>query len=221
MKKRLFCLFVLALAAFPALAQQAQPARSARKALGLSLLVPGLGHRYAHGGDWDGAASAFAVADAALWLGLVGTQVHRGDLIQSYETLAAARAGADVAGKDRRFFLNLASYRTSDDYREAQLRNRAWDQVDYVADRSYQWAWQSEEDFQQFRALREDAESLRRRRPFLVAGLVANRLLAGITAVRAAGRAAGRAGAAPSVSVSVAPPPPEGTAPVLHLGVRF
>ena len=139
-------------------------------------------------------------------------------MIQSYQTLAAARADAFVDGKDRTFFLNLATYRSSDEYLAIQLRNRAWNRIDYVSDRAFQWAWQSEEDFLQFRELRDDAESLKLRRSVLIAILVANRLLAGISSIQAANRVNH---AKPELSISLAPPPPAGYLPVLRLGLRI
>ena len=189
--------------------------RSPKKAFGLSLLVPGLGHRYVHGGDWDGAASVHALADAGLWLGLLGSEVRRGQITSNYETYAAAHANAQIEGKDRQFYLNLASYRSSDEFLEVSLRNRAWDQVDYVSDRANQWRWETEADFARFRGMREDAESLRRRRAFLVGLLVANRVFSGFSALRAAGRVNG-----PDVSLSFSPAPGQ-RLPLAHLRLQF
>lgn len=181
----------------------AQPEPSARKALALSLLMPGAGHHYATGGDWDGRATAFALAETGLWTGLVLTIVRRNDLVTSYESLASTRAGALVEGKERSFFLNLATYRSSDDYREAMLRARAWDQVAYVDERANQWNWTSDVDFLRYREIRDDAESLGRRRAMLIAAMGANRLISGISAARMAGRQ--RHGADVSMSLDVHP----------------
>ena len=221
-----FLLFPLALTSLSAQAQVAEPVqetsavppKSMKKALGLSLLVPGLGHRYVHDGSWRGAASLFALADAGLWLGLIGADWWHGQTVESYETLAASGAGAEVAGKPRSFFINLAAYRSSEAYLEAQLRRRAWNNLDYVETRAFQWAWQSEADFQQFRDLRSDAESLRRRRPFLVSVLVGNRLIAALTAIRAARRTERPDS---DVSFSLASLPASGKAPLFTLRARW
>lgn len=221
--RRAACVLLLCAVAAPVAAQPVAPpgpapsadGPSARKALALSLVLPGLGHRYVHGGDWNGTATLFALTDAALWSGLLGAQWNRDRLTGSYETLAATRADAVIDGKSRTFFLNLATYRTSDEYREVALRNRAWDQVDYVDDPAYQWAWASESDFLKYRQLRDDAESLGRRRSALVAVLVANRLIAGFSAVRSARRAQD----APDLTLSLSPS--RTNAPWVHLGLRF
>lgn len=222
--KRLSILFLVLLTLFglsnsPARAQpvDGSESKSAKKAFALSLLLPGLGHRYVHDGSWRGAASLFAAADVGLWVSLIGTQVRYGQTVDNYETLAASKAGAIVEGKNRGFFLNIATYRSSDEYVEVNLRERAWDQLDYVNDRSYQWKWETEADFLRFRSLREDAESLRRRRPLLVTMLVGNRLLAGLTSIRAAYRADGAAPATLSLSL----PPAGGQAPMVNLKVRM
>lgn len=192
--------------------------RSPLKAFALSLALPGLGHRYVHGGDWDGAASAFAVAEAGFWTGVLVTDWRHDQAVESYETLAATRADAQIDGKDRRFFLELASYRSSDDYLDSKLRDRAWDQIGYVSDPAFQWAWQTEADFLRYRTLRDDADAFSNRRTLFIATLVANRLIAGLTAVRAA-RRANRA--TPNLSLSLAPPPAGAHAPLTRLRLRF
>lgn len=177
-----------------------------------SLLLPGLGHRYANG-RWGAGGTAFALADAALWTGLFGVTWRRSNLEDSYRALAVSRAAADMDGKNRTFVLRLASYRSSDEFVEVALRNRAWEDIGYVDDPSYRWLWASEEDFLHFRDLRNDAESLGRRRTLIVASLVANRVLSGILATRAVRRAA-------DMSVTLRPSI-DGSAPVVDLGLRF
>lgn len=189
---------------------------SAGKAFALSLLFPGLGHRYVHDGSWRGWATVFAVADIGLWTSLAGSEWRRGHLIRNYQTLAALGAGAETAGKDRDFFLHMASYRSSDEYLATQLRSRNWTNLDYVADPSFQWIWESDEDFERYRELREDSETLRRRRSFLITTLVANRLIAGVAALRGARRANGS-----TASLSLTVPPTGSHAPLIHFRWRW
>ncbi len=189
--------------------------RSPAKAAALSLLLPGLGQRYANHGSWKGAATVFALADVASWVGLFRTSALRDQRIDSYQALAATRAHADVNGKDRRFFLNLATYQSSDEYLEIQLRNRAWDQLDYVSAPEFQWQWDSPQDFANFRDLRNSAETLDRRTSVIIAAMVANRVVSALFAVRAAGRS-NRSLA----SVTVTPPLGR-TYPVLNVNVRW
>lgn len=192
-------------------ARQADP-KTPGGAFVRSLLLPGLGHRYTNG-RWGASGTTFALADAALWTGLFGVTWRRSNLEDSYRALAVSRAGADMDGKNRTFVLRLASYRSSDEFVEVALRNRAWEDIGYVDDPSYRWNWETEEDFLQFRDLRNDAESLGRRRTLIVASLVANRILAGILSTRAVRRAA-------DMSVSMRPSM-DGSSPVVDLGLRF
>ena len=185
-----------------------------QKAFLRSLVLPGWGHSYAQG-SWRGMATVYAGADIGLWLGMINANWRRNNLVQSYETLAASRAGADIAGKDRTFYLNLATYMSSDDYLSAQLRNRAWDRVDYVNDPSFQWTWSTEDDFFSFRDMRDDAESLRRRRSVFIALLVANRLLSGISSIGVANKAR------LPVQMAFSAPPAHEKYPVFNATVRF
>jgi hypothetical protein len=217
----LVLLFVVS--ALPAAAQVEPPEipftpKSQGKALGLSLLLPGLGHRYVQDGSWRGAATVFTLADVSMALGLLGSDWRHGQVVESFETLAASRAGADLAGKNRRFFLNLASFQSSDEFLDVQLRNRAWDQINYVSDPSYQWRWESEADFREFRALRNEADSWSRRRTLFISTLVANRLIAGFAAIRAA---RSHNVNAPDLALSFAPPPAGTDWPVLNLSMRW
>lgn len=222
MRRSLFILLSLSLLALIVLPSQGQErptipdpeGRSAGKAFGLSVLLPGLGHRYVNDNQWTGWAKTYAAADAGLWLALFGGEWQQDHLVQSYTTLARGSAEAQVDGKNRTFFLNLASFESSDVYRETMLRNRAWDQIGYVDDPAFQWEWQSEEAYNRFRDLRNDAETLRRRRSILIASLVANRLISGAIAARSAGRSR-------RAQVTAALAPPVEDLPVLSLSVRF
>ncbi len=162
--------------------------RSAGKAAAFSLLVPGLGHRYLEGGQWSSPGAAFVLAEAGLWLGLGSALWQRGQTVQSYRTLAAGRAGALVEGKDRRFFVNLGAYSSSDAYVEDHLLRRRWDQLSYVSDPAYQWRWASEEDRQTYIRLRRQADTWSRRRTVFISTLAINRALAALTTLLATRR---------------------------------
>ena len=188
---------------------------AAGKAFLRSVVLPGWGHQYAQGGSWRGKATLFTGADVGLWLGLANSIWRRDHLIQNYQTLAASQANASIEGKDRSFYLNLATYRSSDDYLTAQLRNRAWDRIDYVSDPAFQWDWAAEEDFFTYREMREDAETFRRRRSLFIALLVGNRLLAGLSSIQAANKAN------VPVSLSFSAPPQNERWPLLNAQINF
>ena len=122
------------------------------------------------------------------WPGLVTSEWQRGQLVQSYQSWAASYAGVSTAGKDRRFYVTIGNHLSSSDYREAQLRSRRVDLASYVDDPAFHWTWTSERDFQRYRDLRGDAESWGQRRGSFVAALVANRLIASLSALLTARR---------------------------------
>lgn len=185
------------------------------KAFAMSLVLPGWGHRYANGGQWGGGGTFFALADAFFWTGLAGTAWRRNHAISSYETLAVTGAGADMEGKDRLFALRLAGYRSSDEFREVSLRNRAWEDLAYADDPANWWSWTDESDYLRFRDLREESESLGRRRTAIIATLVANRLISGFLAARSA-----RNRSEPQFALAFRPVR-SGPLPVVDLAVRF
>jgi hypothetical protein len=189
---------------------------SPKKALFYSFVLPGLGQRYANEGQWGGWGTAHALLDLGLWASLFGVNWQEGQAENNYRTLAASRAGAIVDGKDRTFFLNLASYRSSRDFLDTALRNRAWDQINYVDDPSFQWQWVSEEDYASYRSERESAESASRKRNVIIASLVANRLISGITAALSTGKTNRR-----NFSLQVGPPSGRSSIPVAHARLTF
>lgn len=198
-------------------AQQDAPGhRSSGKAFALSLVWPGLGHRYVHQG-WSRSATFFAATDVAWALNLIGARWREADLIQNYETWAAGHAGAEVAGKSRAFFLNLGIYDTTAEFRAALLRSRNWDQLEQTEDPAFQWAWTSEADRLQYRGLRDEAETMGRRVSLFTATLVANRLLSGLTAALSA-RSFNRAR---RVTLTLQPAPTERTTPVARLTLSW
>ena len=194
---------------------------SAGKAFALSLLAPGLGHRHARNGNWGRWGTAFALTDAGLWTGLLGATWRRNHLVESYRTMATRHADVDPAGKDRTFYLHAATYRSSQAFTDAQYRNGApTEQLGYAADPAFQWRWDTDEHFFRFRELREDAESLRRRRSILIASLAANRLLAGISALRAVGRT-NQAAARHRFETRLGAPPAGTNAPLVQVRYTF
>lgn len=200
----------------PGTASSSVETRSGKQAFLRSVLLPGLGHRYARG-RWERSGVVFTATETLLWLNLFGGEFRRNYLVDSYTTLAATSADADVSGKDRTFFLNLASFESSDEYLGVMLRTRQWDRIGYVSDPAFFWDWETTEDFARYRELRDDAESLRRRRSILIASLVANRVVSGILSARRVGKVNDAA----RLTVEFAPPPRGSTVPVARLCVTF
>ena len=166
----------------------------------LSFLIPGLGQRYVNDSHWGGSATFYILSETVYLAGMITSEWHRNQAEQSYRTWAASRAGAQVAGKDRLFFVTIGQYGSSEDFRRDHLRNRRWDQLNYVADPDFQWAWKSTVDLQEYRDLRSDAEMWSQRRTLFLAIMAGNRVLSAIQALRAARRKS-----TPVLSIAVTP----------------
>ena len=73
-------------------------ALSPQKALAYSILLPGLGQRYVNDCHWGGWGTSFALLDIGLWASLFGVNWRESQVDNSFRTLAASRAGADIEG---------------------------------------------------------------------------------------------------------------------------
>jgi len=189
---------------------QAQPVMetfdspSGKKAFALSLVLPGLGHRYVNHGTWNTKGTLFALVDATAWVSLFGARWQYGHFTQSYENMAMAHAGAQIDGQSRAFLLNVGQYDNSEEYLDVLLRARAWDRLDDATQPDQQWDWDTEGNRIRYRELRSDAEKMERRTTWVAAILVGNRFLSAISALRAANKP--RQGPVAQVSISPADP---------------
>jgi hypothetical protein len=156
--------------------------KSGAAAFGLSLLVPGLGHRYVNDGHWGGAGTVFLTADLTLWIGLATTIAQKNHATDAYGSIVAMKSGNTLEGKNRAFELALASYDNSNEYIDAILRSRQWDRLDSAQDPANQWDWESDADRERYSELRDDADTAGQRKTALIGALIVNRLISGVTA---------------------------------------
>lgn len=153
------------------------------RAVVYSVVLPGLGHKYANHGKWNRRAALYTITDIVLIAGVFTSEWQRRHLMESYQTWAASYAGVSTTGKDRRFYITIGNHLSSDDYREAQLRQRRIDLVGYVEAPEFQWTWNSIHEFQRYRDLRRSSESWSQHRGSFIAALAANRVLSAISAL--------------------------------------
>jgi hypothetical protein len=161
----------------PAAASSSSP-KSKGKAFLLSLLVPGLGERYAARPQ---RGHTFLASEAVLWLGYAGLITFEDWRKDDYRNMAAAHAGVDVKKKSDSYFVDVGNYDTMDEYDAAKLRQR--NLPAYYGDDSYNWNWDSRQNRKKFEDLRQSAERAANRAMFVAGAIVANHLISAIDAV--------------------------------------
>lgn len=158
----------------------AAPKRSAVTAVLYSLVVPGWGEYYADGFD-EGRYSL--AAEAALWLSYYSLRQYGGWIRDDARNYAAAHTGANIAGKDDQFFVNVGNFMNTYDYNQKKLQDRNLSLV-YDANAGYDWQWDSEANRKQFRTLRVSSERVYSTSSFVIAAVVVNHVVSAINAAR-------------------------------------
>jgi TM2 domain-containing membrane protein YozV len=157
--------------------------KSVSLALVLSLVLPGAGEFYA--GNFE-TGKYFLMADGTFWLTFAAFR-FRGDwLREDARSFGTQHAGADFSGKDDQFLVNVGSYRSVDEYNQAQLRERQFHHV-YHSPRDA-WYWDNDENRLRFRQLRVSSDQMYENAKFAVGALVVNRIISAFSAARAASR---------------------------------
>ena len=167
---------------FSAFAQQ-QPQEekpSPRGAFLRSLVVPGWGHYYAEKNNWNRGKYHLA-AEAVLLLTYAGLNIHSETLQNDYFTLAQSKAGTSLDGKSRQYRIAVGNYDNLRDYNDAQLQTRNWTQV-YPETAEFNWNWENREFRNQYQNTRERVDRYKSQLPSLVALMVVNRLVSGVSA---------------------------------------
>ncbi|MEQ8523096.1 hypothetical protein [Gracilimonas sp.] len=161
-------------------AQQKEDLPSPRGAFLRSLAVPGWGHYYADNDNWNRGKYHLA-GEVVLVLSYFGLNARANYLEQDYYTFAQAKASTNLSGKSRDYIIAVGNYDNLSAYNDAQLRTRNWDQV--IPDTpANQWSWESTAQRFQYQDARERVERNRSQLPTLVALMVANRMVSGISA---------------------------------------
>ncbi|MFB3909137.1 MAG: hypothetical protein ACE15D_12120 [Candidatus Eisenbacteria bacterium] len=165
------------------------------KVLGLSLLVPGLGHR-ALGRETRGAI--FLGTEAGIWGGFGVFEVQSHLRKDSYIEMAELFAGVkDASGHSDEYYRQLGRYPSSDWVDDEVRRDaRALYPDDLPAREDYyqrhrvpedqRWSWSSTAEWDRYRAKRSDSQQASKRANYMLGIAVANRLVAAIDAVRIA-----------------------------------
>lgn len=143
------------------------------KAFLLSAALPGLGEHYAGSSV---KSKAFMAAEIGLWSAFISFR-HLGDWRKDdYKMQAVTAAGADVSGKDDRYFDVLGFYDSREEYNKVA---GAYDhsRVYYPDTKSYFWNWESDAAREKYRELKNDSKSYYRNANFSLGLILANHLI--------------------------------------------
>ncbi|MFQ6606954.1 MAG: hypothetical protein ACE5EE_00275 [Fidelibacterota bacterium] len=144
-----------------------------------SLLLPGLGE-FSMGENRRG--RFFVRSELGFWLILAGSLWSASSDDSRLRVYAIQYAGADLSGKDDRFFVNMSTYESMDTYNAYQQRARSpYDTYSTAA--GYYWSWVSENHRQKYRDFlirRDQAKSVA---SFSLAGMILNRIVSAIDVV--------------------------------------
>jgi hypothetical protein len=171
-------------------------APSRLKAIGWSLLLPGLGQQAT---GHPSRARVYFAAEAATAIGYVTGEAQGYALKRSYVDYAEQFAGVSSAeGKPDWYYRNLGRFRSTDEYLDEIARTaRAIYGDDLAAREAYvrrnepapdeRWTWRSDADRQEFRARRQGSRNALRRANFFLGAALLNRVVSAVDAARLAG----------------------------------
>ena len=169
--------------------------KSTKKALALSLLLPGLGEQYM--GHKKSAIRAYAI-EATIWSAFFGGRWYAGVLKDDYILYAHSNSGA-LIGKDEDYYdavewyPNLEGYNTyisekaRDLYTEEDYGKKARElQLEYIEEHSLSdalaWKWADEQKWNKYRELRKKKRSVLQNTSYRVFAAILNRVASAIIA---------------------------------------
>jgi hypothetical protein len=154
--------------------------KSTFKAGALSLLLPGAGEYYL---GHKNRAAIFIGAEAAIWGGYFAFRAWGDWKEDDYKSFAADHAGANIHGKDDKFFERMQFYSSRDWYNiiEGERYGGAYPYTDF-----YYWHWDSDASREKFRGLRNESKTAFRNATFMIGVAALNRVVSFIDAIRLA-----------------------------------
>jgi hypothetical protein len=118
--------------------------------------------------------------EVVIW-GTIFSAKNSSDMLQGYySSYGIDYANADIANNDLEYSMNVGNYNSMSLYNEAMLRKRQGDDV-YPENEGYDWNWNSNDHRLKYRKIFEASSNLGKVADFAVAGLIINRMIAGIS----------------------------------------
>ena len=144
---------------------------SKRKAIFMSMLLPGLGERSI--GSYR-SAKLFYSSESSLWLSLFMFQKRKEWKREDYQAYAAARAGVSNEGKNDQFYSDVSNFSDVDEFNAAIRRSREPESVYNGADE--QWSWSTEEERLKFKSLKLESDNAGQNIKRIIGAMLVNRI---------------------------------------------
>lgn len=149
-----------------------------------SLLVPGLGHAYAHRFE---TGKYFLISEAALWISFTAFTIYGNWLLDDAYNFSVSHAGVNLTGKERdaKFFTDIANYNSVYDYNDEQLRFGDYEKL-YDPQAGFYFFWDNELNRKKYREDKLAGDRTLNDRLFIIGAVVVNHIVSAISAVFAA-----------------------------------
>ena len=147
--------------------------RSVAAAMGLSVVMSGMGHYYI---DKPVSAFAYISVDVASIFGAIAFSALADQRENGARSFAAAAAGIEKAPPGEAYWRHVGAYMDAAEYNEAVELSRGSADNQYRTPESW-WRWADESQKDGYNDMRQKARNLRVASSFFVGALVANRIV--------------------------------------------
>jgi len=147
--------------------------RSIAAAMGLSAVLPGMGHYYI---DKPASAFAYLSVDLAALFGAVAFYALANQRESGARSFAAAAAGIESAPPGEAYWRHVGAYMDAAEYNESVELSRGSADDLYQNPESW-WRWADESQMDEYNGMRQKARNLRVASSFFIGALVANRIV--------------------------------------------
>jgi hypothetical protein len=159
-----------------------------KKSIGLailySLLLPGMGELYADGYE---SGKYFTIAEAGLWLTFGGMKYYSNREKNNYFSFAESYGSVtNMGGKNGDYYADIGNYLNISDFNDDMAKQGKFDKMYNTS--THNWNWNSNTDRKSYRELWTSSESWNNNIRFVVGGMILNRLVSAINAVRLTAR---------------------------------
>jgi hypothetical protein len=149
------------------------PTRSVTAAMGLSALLPGMGHHYI---DRPVSAWTYLSIDLASLIGAIASRGIADRHENEARSFAAAAAGIEKPAAGEAYWRHVGAFMDAAEYNELVELSRGGPEDQFLDPASW-WRWADERHRDQYNDIRQKARDMRVVSSFFIGALVANRIV--------------------------------------------